>query len=77
MSAWCTKTSKLGIIPNISYEPRKPITLGTMFKNGIEFISGMFTFQDIFQGSEKQQQKHYFGEQSFISDDKHNTISRI
>ena len=30
MSAWCPKTSKLGGIPNISYEPRKPIQLGTI-----------------------------------------------
>ena len=72
MSAWCPKTSKLGGIPNIPYKLRKPATLGTMFNNGVECISGVLTFQYIVQGLEKQQQKNYFGEQSFLSGD--NTI---
>ena len=53
MSAWCPKTSKLGIIPKISYETLKPFTLGTMFNNFVECISGMFSFQDIVQSHEK------------------------
>ena len=61
ISAWCPKTSKLGCIPNISYKPRKPIPLGNMFNNGVEYISGVLTFQDKFQGPEKKQQKTYFG----------------
>ena len=58
MSAWCPKSSKLVGIPNISYEPRKPIPLGNMFKNGGVCISGVFTFQYIVQGPEKQQQNN-------------------
>ena len=60
--SWCPKTSKLGVIPNISYEPRKPVPLGTMFKNGVGCVSAVLAFQDIFQGAGKQQEKYYFGE---------------
>ena len=49
MLAWCTKTSKLGGIPNISYGPRKLVQLGNIFNNGVECISGTI------QGPEKQQ----------------------
>ena len=31
MSGWRPKTSKLGGLPNYTLEPRKPVTLGTMF----------------------------------------------
>ena len=57
ISEWCPKTSKLGGIPNLSYEPHKPAPLGTMFENGVGCISGVLAFQDIVQGPEKQQQK--------------------
>ena len=78
MSAWCPKTSKIGSIPNISYEPRKPIPLVTMLNNGVEFISGVLTFKYIVQEPKKQQQKTYFGEKSFLSGDKkyHHTYLR-
>jgi hypothetical protein len=41
------KKSKLGGLPNYTYEPRKPIPLGMMFQNGVESISGLLVFQDI------------------------------
>ena len=41
-----------------------------MFKNGVKFISGLFTFQYVIQGFEKREHKNYFGEKSFISSDK-------
>ena len=50
MLEWCTKTSKLGGIPNISYETLKPVPLGNMFKNRVECISGVLAFQYIVQG---------------------------
>ena len=52
ISAWRPKTSKLGGLPNTSFEPRKPVPLGTMFKNGVECISGIFAFQDVVMGAE-------------------------
>ena len=47
------KTSKLGGLPNISFEPRKRVPLGTMFKNGVECISGILSVQGIVQGPER------------------------
>ena len=59
MPVWCPKTSKLGSIPNISYEPRKSVPLDTMFKNGVECV-GLSIY---FQGPEIQIEKYSFGEQ--------------
>ena len=42
MSAWKPKTSITGGLPNITYEPRKPADLGTMFRNGVECLTGKF-----------------------------------
>ncbi len=52
MSGWRPKTSKLGGLPNYTYEPRKPVPLGTMFHNGVECISGILVFQDVVDGKE-------------------------
>ena len=67
MSAWRPKTSKLGGLPNITFEKRKPIELGSMLKNSLECITGVFKYQDIVQSPEVQQRKKYFGEPSSIS----------
>ena len=64
MSGWRPKTSKLGGLPNYTYEPRKPIPLGMMFRNGVECITGIFLFNDPVQGPEKQQMKKYHGDPS-------------
>ena len=66
MNGWRPKTSKLGGLPNISFEPRKPVPLGTMFKNGVECISGVFAYQDYVMGAEVQQCKTYFGDNSIL-----------
>jgi hypothetical protein len=42
MSGWRPKTTVTGGLPNITYEPCKPINLGTMIKNSCECITGMF-----------------------------------
>ena len=59
MSGWRPKTSKCGGLPNISFEPRKPVPLGTQLKNGVKCLSSMFVFQDIVQVAEVQQQKEF------------------
>eukprot|EP00957_Ditylum_brightwellii_P099283 7562681-Ditylum_brightwellii.AAC.1 len=69
MSGWRSKTSELRGLPNISFEPCKPVPLGTMFKNGIECISGILSFQDIVQGPERQQNKKYLGDPSILGSD--------
>lgn len=57
MSGWKPKTSKLGGSPNCTLEPRKPVPLGTMFKNGAERKSGLIVFNDAVQNLEQQVQK--------------------
>jgi hypothetical protein len=58
MSGWRPKTSKLGGLPNISFEPRKPVPLGTMFRNGADCMSGVLVFQDVVQAPESQSKKN-------------------
>jgi hypothetical protein len=60
MSGWRPKTSKLGGLPNITFEPRKPVPLGTQFKNGIECLAGTMVFQDIVQAPEIQKRKEFY-----------------
>ena len=49
MSGWHPKTSKLGGLPSYTYEPHKPVPLGTMFRNGAECLSGIIVHQDVVQ----------------------------
>jgi len=68
MSGWRPKTTKLGGLPNYTFEPRKPVPLGTMFRNGVECLSGILVVQDVVQNPEKQALKSYFGEPSSLPD---------
>eukprot|EP00957_Ditylum_brightwellii_P160136 12190619-Ditylum_brightwellii.AAC.1 len=58
MSAWQPKTSKLGGLPNVTFEKCKPIELSSLLKNLLECISGVFKYQDIVQSPEVQQHKN-------------------
>jgi hypothetical protein len=60
MSGWRPKTSKLGGLPNYTYEPRKPVPLGTMFRNSVECISGCLIYQDVVQLPEVQHRKDFY-----------------
>ena len=62
MSAWRPKTTKLGGLPHLTHEPRKPIPLGTMFRNSAECWTGILKYYDIVDVSEKQAQKEFSGE---------------
>ncbi len=66
MSDWLPKTSKLGRLPNISFEPRQPVPLGTMFHNGADCMSGVLVFQDVVQAPEIQRKKKNFNESSHL-----------
>lgn len=68
MSGWRPKTSKLGGLPNYTFESRKPIDLGTMFKNGAEGLTGMYVFQDVVQMVEQQQRKEFFNADTHLPD---------
>ena len=61
VSGWRPKTSKYGGLPSYTFEPRKPVPLGTMFRNGAESITGLLLFQDIVQDPSLQSQKEYEG----------------
>ena len=45
MIGWRLKTSKLGGLPNYTYEPHKPVPLGTMLRNRVECAKGCIVFQ--------------------------------
>jgi hypothetical protein len=66
MSGWRPKTSKLGGLPNITWEPRKPISLGTMFKNGAECKTGIILFQDVVAAPDCQMRKKFYDEDSSL-----------
>ena len=66
MSAWQPKKSKTGGLPNITFEPQKPKPLGTMFKNGVEAITGIRVTQDIVQGAVALREKKCVGEVSSL-----------
>jgi hypothetical protein len=60
MSGWRPKTSAYGGLPNITFEPRKPVNLGTQLKNGVECLSGIFAFQDVVMAPEVQRRKKFY-----------------
>jgi hypothetical protein len=60
IAGWLPKTSKTGGLPNISHEPRKPVSLGTLFRNCAECITGCFVYQDIQMHPEIQRTKEFF-----------------
>jgi hypothetical protein len=62
MSGWRTKFTNTGGLPKISWEHRKPVPLGTMFRNSAECTSSILVFQDIVQDVEVMKAKEYFGE---------------
>jgi len=70
MSGWRPKTTKYGGLQNITNKPRKPVLLGTQFKNVVECLSGCFSYQDVVQGVKRQcQKKNYFVDgQDFYGD---------
>ena len=47
MSGWRPNTSKLGCLPKYTFEPKKPVPMGTMFRNAVECKSGCLVFQDV------------------------------
>ena len=59
MSGWRPKSGKLGGgLPSYTFEPRKPIPLGTTLRNGAEAVAGIIVQQDIVQTPEFQTKKN-------------------
>ena len=61
MSGFRQKTSPCGGYPNIIYEP-KPCKIGAMIRNAVEYIIGMFAFQDPFVDLNNQRLKDHMQE---------------
>ena len=59
MVGWRPKTTKLGGLPNYTWEPRKPIQLGTLLRNAAECIVGGILNNDPSMVRELQTQKEY------------------
>jgi hypothetical protein len=68
MSGWRPKTSKLGGLPNYTFEPRKPFLLGTMFQNGMCCMLAVFVCQDVVMNPEMQATKEFFKDDSHPPD---------
>ena len=66
MSGWRPKTTKLGGLPNYTFELQKPVPLGTIFHNGVECITGVLVVQDVVQNPEQQSLKTYYGDVSAL-----------
>ena len=62
------KTSKDGDTPHLSYEPRKPVALGVMIKNGVEAITGIMAYADFMGTAEEQAAQKYCGMESHMPD---------
>ena len=63
MNGWRLKTSATGGLPNITFEPRKPVNLGTMIRNGYECRTGMMVHHDNVKGTVQQGMKKYTWEE--------------
>lgn len=61
MIGWRPKTTKEGGLPNITFEPRKPIELGTMIRNSAECTSGVTRAHEVVENSCKMSEKDYVG----------------
>jgi len=47
-------------------QAKEPVPLGTMFRNGVDCISGILVVQDVVQNPEQQSLKLYFGQTSAL-----------
>lgn len=60
MFGWRPKTTKLGGLPHLTWEPRKPsVNIGTMSRNCCDIATGIMLYQDLVDRSELQGRKKY------------------
>ena len=64
MIAWVPKTSKLGGLPNCTFEPRKPTPLGTMLKDTAEIKTGILLNTDPLMSPSIQDKKTFASKKS-------------
>jgi hypothetical protein len=66
MSGWRPKNSKSGGLPNISFEPRKPVPLGTMLRDAAECVTGIMMYVDPVLCPERQNFKEFHDEENIV-----------
>lgn len=66
MAGWRPKTQKTGGLPNVTWEPRKPVPMGTQIRNGAEAFTGALVSLDIAQDVEIQRAKEHYGDESHL-----------
>jgi len=60
MFAWKPKTSQYGGLPNLTFEPRKPVDLGTQLRDAVECLSGVLVYGDVLELTEVQRMKKFY-----------------
>jgi hypothetical protein len=55
-----------GGLPKLTWEPRKPVPLGTMFRNSVEASTDILVYQSVVQHTEVMKQFEFYGEQSSL-----------
>jgi hypothetical protein len=66
MSGWRPKTTMTGGLPKLTWEPIKPVPLGTMFRNSVEASTGILVYQIVVQQAEVMKQFEFYGERSSL-----------
>jgi hypothetical protein len=64
MYGWCPKTTMTGGLPKLTWETRKPVSLGTMFRNGVEASTDILVYQSVVNHDEVMKQILYYAERS-------------
>lgn len=64
MISWVPNNTTTGGLPNITYEPRKPLPLGTMVKNSVCTVTGVQVFKNIVMSPEIMRERGYVGKPS-------------
>ncbi|MFN9980415.1 MAG: hypothetical protein ACK53Y_10895, partial [bacterium] len=48
-------------LAKLHVQAKEPVPLGTMFRNGVECVSGILVVHDVVRNPEQQSLKSYFG----------------
>jgi hypothetical protein len=67
MYGWRPKTTMTCGLPKLTWEPRKPVPLSTLFGNGVEASTGILVYQSVVQHAEVMKQVLYYAERSSLS----------
>ena len=60
--------SMSGWLPNVPFEPRRPVSLGTILRNGARGMMGSLVYKDVVKNNERQGRKVCMNEESALPD---------